>query len=51
MNFPRTTASEALIYRFESLPITVGAYVRHSSGFYTDTANTYLVEGTPHVML
>lgn len=45
VNVPRTTANAALIYRFESVPITVGAYVRHSGGFYTDTANTYFVEG------
>ncbi|MCV4288996.1 TonB-dependent siderophore receptor [Pseudomonas capsici] len=45
VNVPRTTANAALIYRFEPVPITVGAYVRHSSGFYTDTANTYFVEG------
>lgn len=45
VNVPRTTANAALLYRFQPVPVTVGAYVKHSSGFYTDTANTYFVEG------
>ncbi|MCO8166035.1 TonB-dependent siderophore receptor [Pseudomonas sp. 21LCFQ010] len=45
VNVPHTTANAALIYRFEPLPVTVGAYLKHSSGFYTDTANTYFVNG------
>lgn len=45
VNVPRKTANAALFYRFQPVPITLGAYVKHSSGFYTDTANTYFVEG------
>lgn len=45
VNVPHTTANAALIYRFEPVPVTVGAYLKHSSGFYTDTANTYFVDG------
>lgn len=45
VNVPRTTANAALFYRFQPVPVTIGAYVKHSSGFYTDTANTYFVEG------
>jgi len=45
INVPHTTASASALYRLESLPVTLGAFVKHASGFYTDTANTYFVEG------
>ncbi|MFV1944082.1 TonB-dependent siderophore receptor [Pseudomonas luteola] len=45
INIPHTTASASALYRLESMPVTLGAFVKHASGFYTDTANTYFVEG------
>lgn len=45
INIPHTTASAAALYRLDSMPVTLGAFVKHASGFYTDTANTYFVEG------
>ncbi|MBD9513660.1 TonB-dependent receptor [Pseudomonas sp. PDM22] len=45
VNVPHTTANAALIYQFNALPVTAGVYAKHASGFYTDTANTYFVEG------
>ena len=49
VNVPRTTANAALFYRFQPVPVTIGAYVKHSSGFYTDTANRHQrPKGTGH---
>ena len=45
VNVPHTTANAAVLYRLNTLPVTLGAFVKHASGFYTDTANTYFVEG------
>lgn len=45
VNVPHTTANAAVLYRLNTLPVTLGAFVKHASGFYTDTANTYFVQG------
>lgn len=45
VNVPRTTVNASALYRLDTLPVTFGAFVKHASGFYTDTANTYYVRG------
>lgn len=45
INTPSTTVNGAIWYTLPSVPLTVGGMVRHVSGFYTDTANTYFVRG------
>lgn len=45
INVPHTTASASALYTLDALPVTLGAFVKHASGFYTDTANTYFVRG------
>lgn len=45
INMPSTTANGSLLYTFKALPVTLGAFVRHASGFYTDTANSIFVRG------
>lgn len=45
INTPSTTVSASALYRFDTLPVTLGAFLHHVSGFYTDTANTYFVRG------
>ncbi len=45
VNVPHTTANADVLYHLQALPVTLGAFVKHASGFYTDTANTYFVEG------
>jgi iron complex outermembrane receptor protein len=45
INTPSTTVSGSALYTMTALPITLGGFVRHVSGFYTDTANTYFVRG------
>ncbi|WP_437880172.1 TonB-dependent receptor [Pseudomonas sp. LRF_L74] len=49
VNVPHTTASAGLTYTFDRLPVSIGASLKHASGFYTDTANTYFVKG--HTLL
>ena len=45
INTPSTTVNGSALYTLKSLPVTLGAFVRHASGFYTDTANTFFVRG------
>lgn len=45
VNVPAQSFTLSTSYRFESLPLTVGASVQHVGAFYTDTANTILVNG------
>jgi iron complex outermembrane receptor protein len=45
INTPSTTVNGSALYTFKAFPLTLGAFVRHASGFYTDTANTYFVRG------
>lgn len=45
INTPTTTVSGAVWYTVPGAPLTLGGMVRHVSGFYTDTANTYFVRG------
>lgn len=45
INTPSTTLNGTALYGFAALPITLGAFVRHATGFYTDTANNYFVRG------
>lgn len=44
-NMPTTTFNSAALYTLDNLPLTFGAFVRHASGFYTDTANSIFVRG------
>lgn len=44
-NVPNGTAMLATSYRFDGIPVTVGASGRHGGGFYTDNANTLYVRG------
>lgn len=44
-NVPNGTAMLAASYRFDGIPVTVGASGRHVGGFYTDNANTLYVRG------
>jgi iron complex outermembrane receptor protein len=45
INIPAATINASALYTLKSLPVTLGAFVRYASGFYTDTANTILVRG------
>ncbi|WP_404478919.1 TonB-dependent receptor [Novosphingobium sp. BL-52-GroH] len=45
VNVPSTTAAANFAYTLPSAPVTLSGFVRHVSGFYTDTANTILVKG------
>jgi iron complex outermembrane receptor protein len=45
MNVPSTTAAANAAYRLPGTPITLSAFARHVSGFYTDTANSIFVKG------
>ncbi|HEY0288090.1 MAG TPA: TonB-dependent receptor [Pseudomonas sp.] len=45
INVPHTTVNASALYKLNSLPVTLGAFAKHASGFYTDTANTYFVRG------
>ena len=44
INVPTTTADAGALYTIGSA-VTLGGFVRHVGGFYTDTANTILVRG------
>ncbi|MET0328248.1 MAG: TonB-dependent receptor [Luteimonas sp.] len=44
-NVPHGTAAVSASYRFDAVPLSVGASGRHVGGFYTDTANTIHVRG------
>ena len=44
-NTPSTTFNAGLLYSPLRLPVTLGAFARHVSDFYTDNANTYAVRG------
>lgn len=45
VNVPSTTAAANFAYTLPGVPVTLSGFVRHVSGFYTDTANTILVKG------
>ena len=45
INVPEKVANASLSYQFSTLPITVSGFAKYASGFYTDTANTYFVDG------
>lgn len=45
INVPDRVINASMLYTFKSQPITLGGFVKHASGFYTDTANTYFVKG------
>ena len=45
INIPSTTLNATALYMLKAAPVTLGAFVRHASGFYTDTANAILVRG------
>jgi iron complex outermembrane receptor protein len=45
INTPSTTLNGSAFYTLRTIPVTVGGFVRHVSGFYTDVANTYFVRG------
>ncbi|MFC3215024.1 TonB-dependent receptor domain-containing protein [Novosphingobium panipatense] len=45
VNVPSTTAAANVAYTLPGVPVTLSGFVRHVSGFYTDTANTILVKG------
>jgi iron complex outermembrane receptor protein len=45
INVPLTTANAFAAYFLPGVPVTVSGFVRHVSGFYTDTANTIFVKG------
>ena len=45
INTPVTTANGFVTYAVPGVPVTVSGFVRHASGFYTDTANTIHVDG------
>ena len=44
VNVPKKVANASLSYQMMTLPITLSGFVKHASGFYTDTANTYFVK-------
>ncbi|QCI63118.1 TonB-dependent receptor [Phreatobacter stygius] len=44
-NVPAQSFTVSTSYRFETVPLTVGASAQHVGSFYTDTANTILVKG------
>ena len=45
INVPSTTGAANASWRLPWFPVTVSGFVRHASGFYTDTANTIFVRG------
>ncbi|MNC32893.1 Ferrichrome-iron receptor precursor [compost metagenome] len=45
INVPEKVADASLSYQFSILPITLSGFAKYASGFYTDTANTYFVDG------
>lgn len=45
INVPSTTAAANMAYRLPGVPVTLSAFARHLSGFYTDTANSIFVKG------
>lgn len=45
INVPSTTAGANAAYRLPGTPVTLSAFARHVSGFYTDTANSIFVKG------
>lgn len=45
INTPTTTANLWGSYALPGLPLTLSGFVRHVSGFYTDTANSIHVDG------
>jgi len=45
INIPSTTINGTILYTPKDGPVTLGAFVRHASGFYTDTANSIFVRG------
>ena len=45
INTPPATLNLSALYRLADAPVTFGVFARGVSGFYTDTANTYHVEG------
>ncbi|TWB23399.1 iron complex outermembrane receptor protein [Nitrospirillum amazonense] len=45
INTPDNTVNASALYSFDALPVTLGAFVRHAGGFYTDTANSIHVQG------
>jgi iron complex outermembrane receptor protein len=49
INTPATTVNGSVLYTLEAAPVTLGGFVRHVAGFYTDTANSYFVRG--HTLL
>lgn len=44
-NTPSTVVNASLLYSLAPLPVTLGAFVKRVSHFYTDNANTYDVRG------
>lgn len=45
INTPSTTANGYAAYMLPGVPVTLSGFVRHVSGFYTDTANSIFVRG------
>lgn len=45
INTPSTTINGNAAYTLPGLPVTISAFARHVSGFYTDTANSIRVRG------
>lgn len=45
INVPSTTAAANAAYTLPGVPVTLSAFARHVSGFYTDTANSIFAEG------
>jgi len=45
INTPVTTANGCVTYVVPGLPVSVSGFLRHASGFYTDTTNTIHVDG------
>ncbi len=45
INTPSTIVSGSAFYTMKAVPVTLGGFVRHVSGFYTDVANGYFVRG------
>ncbi|MEA3390451.1 TonB-dependent receptor [Sphingobium sp. CCH11-B1] len=45
INTPKATANSHVAYRLPAVPVTLSAFARHVSGFFTDTANSIRVRG------
>lgn len=45
INVPKRGINASLSYTLPNQPLILNAYVKHADGFYTDTANTILVDG------